>query len=145
MDKTPFRPIIRTQADLAHAWRRLMRPLARTTTHALWLMLIEPTHAPIPQLIEIADSSPRPDADHRAALPEFLRVLVEEGAPPRSRIAFLLTRPGTGGVSDDDRAWARVLYAAARDAGVPCEVVHVATADAISPIPADEVGLSRPA
>ena len=60
---------------------------------------------------------------------------------PGLRVAFLRSRPGKGTVTDTDRAWATSLYAAARRASVPCEVVHLATRGAIRPIPADVVGI----
>ena len=54
-----------------------------------------------------------------------LRVLVFL-APP---VAFLLTRPGCGGMTSDDRAWARALTAAVRRAGLPAWPVHRANND----------------
>ncbi|HXH78955.1 hypothetical protein [Nocardioides sp.] len=42
-------------------------------------------------------------------------------------------------ITETDRLWAMTLYAAARLADVGCEVVHLATLDAIRPIPQDDV------
>ena len=55
------------------------------------------------------------------------------------RFAFLRSRPGHGGVTDDDRAWAMSLYDAGRRAGVPVEVVHRACDDDLVAVPMDEV------
>jgi hypothetical protein len=42
-------------------------------------------------------------------------------------------------VSDDDRAWARGLYDAGRQAGVPLEVVHRACDHDLVAVPMDDV------
>jgi hypothetical protein len=66
---------------------------------------------------------------------------VEREVAPGMRVAFLRSRPGRETITDSDRTWARSLYAAARRAGMPCEVVHLATRGAIRPMPADVVGI----
>ena len=43
MNKPPFRPTIRTQADLEKAWRHLMSPLG-FSGYSIWMMVIEPNH-----------------------------------------------------------------------------------------------------
>jgi hypothetical protein len=73
--------------------------------------------------------------------PELLDLLAEwtNGRVPGGRVAFLRTRPGRGGLDASDRLWAAALYAAARIAGVPCEVVHAANDDRLVPVPLDEI------
>lgn len=138
MATTPFRPVIHTQADLEQAWRHLMRPLG-FSRRSLWLMLICDDDHPLPQLTEIADLAPQPTSRQRR---EFARFLTHLAAMiPDGRFAFLLTRPGLGGQDDVDRLWAGLLYDVARDAGVPCEVVHLATDDTVAPIPMDGLDL----
>lgn len=136
MAKTPFRPIIRSQADLEDAWRHLMRPLG-FGRRSLWLMLVCDDDRPLPQLTEIADLPPRPTSGHQREFGHFLGHLA--AMIPDGRFAFLLTRPGSGGPDHVDRQWAATLYDVAREAGVPCEVVHVATDDTVAPIPMDEL------
>lgn len=138
MTTTPFRPIIRTQADLEDAWRHLMQPLGFSTS-SIWLMLICDDDRPLPQLTEIADAEAPPAGRERAGFVDLLGTII--ATIPDARLAFLRSRPGRGGVDDDDRAWAEMLYAAARTAGAPCEIVHVATDDTVEPIPLDSLGL----
>ena len=47
--------------------------------------------------------------------------------------------PATAGVTDDDRAWARALYDAGRQAGVSLEVVHRACDHDLVAVPMDDV------
>ena len=93
-----------------------------------------------PHLTEIVETPDPRDADMVDGIARNLVGLDREVAPGM-RVAFLRSRPGKDVVTDTDRAWARGLYAAARRAGVPCEVVHLATRGAIRPIPADVVGI----
>lgn len=95
---------------------------------------------PLPHLTEIAEAEDPPDTSEADGLADLLLMLDNEVAPG-ARVAFLRSRPGKDVVTDSDRAWARSLYASARRAGVPCEVVHLATRGAIRPIPADVIGI----
>jgi len=135
-DTTPFRPVIRTQLDLEATWRRLMEPLG-FAGHSVWMMLVGPDDRPVPQITEIEDCDEPPDVHHLTGLADFLRHL--HGDLPRgARFAFLVSRPGSGGVTDSDRTWASGLYWAAREAGVPIEVVHRANDVDLVPVPMDE-------
>ena len=68
-----------------------------------------------------------------------LAVVLEGLAEPGRRFAFLRSRPGAGGVTEDDRAWARSLYDAGRRAGVPLEVVHRACDQDLVAVPMDDL------
>lgn len=146
--RTPYRPVIRSQAELERVWRHLMEPLG-FATRSLWLMVIEDDDRPIPHLTELTDLSERPDPRSARDVTELVRRLGE--ALPRARVAFLLSRPDKGppespAVPDSsDQAWAAVVYAAARDGGVPCEVLHLATDEAVLPIPGDSLARNGPA
>lgn len=142
MTKTPFTPTIRTQADLRDAWEHLMGPWS-FRGHSVWMMLILDDH-PFPHLTEITDAEEPPEHKDTGGLVELLRMLDREVAPG-ARVAFLRSRPGADTITDTDRAWALSLYSTARDAGVACEVVHLATRGAIRPIPQDDVGLATSA
>ena len=138
-----FSPNLTTQAELEDAWRELMGPWS-FGRHSVWMMHVVDDR-PFPQLTEIAETEDPPDTEHVDGLAEILRMLDREHVSG-ARVAFLRSRPGKSVITDTDRAWARSLYAAARRAGVPCEVVHLATRGAIRPIPADVIGIrSRPA
>lgn len=132
-----FSPVLTTQVELERAWRELMGPWS-FSGHSVWMMLVVDDR-PL-QLTEIAEAEDPPDSEHLDGLAELLLMLDREVAPGAC-VAFLRSRPGRDVITDTDRAWAKALYAAARRAGVPCEVVHLATRGAIRPIPADVIGL----
>ena len=133
-----FRPVLTTQTQAEDAWRELMGPWS-FGGHSVWMMLVVDDR-PLPQLTEISEAEHPPDAGHVDGLAEILLGLDRDVAPGL-RVAFLRSRPGRDSITETDRAWARSLYAAARRAGVPCEVVHLATRGTVRPIPADVVGL----
>jgi hypothetical protein len=132
----PFRPLIRTQADLEHAWRHLMQPLG-FGDHSIWMMVINGDR-PIPQLSEIAGAVTPPEAEEVDGLAELMRRLRAD-VSPTVRFAFLRSRPGSGGPNPDDLGWAQALYDAARLARVPIEVVHLANDHDLVPIPMDDL------
>jgi hypothetical protein len=135
---TTHRTLVRSQADLEAVWKVLM---GRQTAgggfggHSLWLLLIDSDDVPAPQVIEITDAVEPPDDFMVSSLAVFLEHLSED-AP---RFAFLRSRPGHGGLTAEDRAWARSLYEAGRRAGVPLEVVHRACDHDLVAVPMDEV------
>ena len=133
-----FEPLIDTQARLEDAWRELMGPWS-FGGHSVWMMLVVDDR-PLPQLTEIAEAVSPPGPDELGGLARLL-VMLDRDVAPGLRVAFLRSRPGKDTITDTDRAWATSLYAAARRAAVPCEVVHLATRGAIRPIPADVVGI----
>jgi hypothetical protein len=130
-------PVIRTQSDLERTWRHLMEPLG-FRGHSLWFMLIGPDDHPLPGLTEIEDSEEVPAPDELATLGEMLSTLLAAIAPG-GRVAFLLSRPGRDGVTTRDRDWASALYSALPAAGVPTEVVHLATDLSVQPLPMDDL------
>ncbi|HEX6151107.1 hypothetical protein [Nocardioides sp.] len=131
-----FRPTIRTQQDLEEAWRTLMGPLG-FAGHSIWLMLIRSDDRPFPHLTQIEDAEHLPTPVELAGAAEMLEELHAEFAPG-GRAAFLRSRPGSGGLTPDDRAWAEALYEVARIAGVPTEVVHRACDVDLVPVPMDD-------
>jgi hypothetical protein len=143
MTTTPYRPTIRTQADLEGAWRHLMEPLG-FSGHSLWLMFIQPDDRLFPHITQIEEAVAPPTGDEGAALVDVLVQLREEHVRG-GRIAFLRSRPGGGGPVADDLAWARSLYAACHVAGLETDVVHLATDEDVVPLPMDVVALAEPA
>ncbi|QYJ03978.1 hypothetical protein KUV85_16900 [Nocardioides panacisoli] len=139
----PYTPPIRDQIDLEDLWHELMGRLGFSSP-SLWLLLIGPDDRPVPSLTEVADAHELPTAAQRSGLVQVLR----EGArvvPPGSRFAFLRTRPGRDRIGIADRRWAAMLYAAAREAEVPCETVHAANDVHLVPVPWEDLPAERPA
>ncbi|HET7069938.1 MAG TPA: hypothetical protein VFI40_03860 [Nocardioides sp.] len=138
MSETPFRPMLRTQADVEAMWRRLMKPLGFGSC-SLWLVVIE-GERPVPKVMEFAEMPAAPeDGDAEA-----LGVVLEELAEPDTRFAFLRSRPGAGRPNADDRAWANALYAAGHRAGARLEVIHLAHDHDIVPMTVDDL-MAEPA
>jgi hypothetical protein len=138
-----YAPVIQTQADLEQVWRRLMSPLG-FGGHSVWLMFIGADDRPVPQLTQIEEAVAPPDEEVLDGLAQVLRSVVD-GLVPGGRVACLRSRPGRAAVTDDDRAWASGLYDACRRAGLPAEVVHLATDDELLPLPLDELRLPETA
>ena len=140
MTTAPFRPTIRTQADLAEVWRTLMGD-GGFGGHSLWMMWIVDDQ-PIPHITEMPESEQPITGSLLDNFVEVLGLLSEEHERP-ARVAFLLSRPGNATVVPADRAWAQTLYGAARAAAVACETVHLATSDHVRPLPLDELESKR--
>lgn len=131
---------IHTQSDLEQLWRQLMEPLG-FSRRTLYLMFIEPDGNPITQLTQLDDPPIEPSASDRASVTGLLSHFSAEMGGQSLRLAFLLCRPGNGRARRNDRLWAGLLYVACREAGVPCEVVHLATDDTLMALPPDDVDL----
>lgn len=113
-------PPIRTQQDLHRLWRLLMGPLG-FGGRSLWVLPLDPDGRATPTLLQIEDLPPLPDLAIRDNLKRFLQHLVQEGD---GSVAFLLSRPGRGGITAGDRRWAHVLGEVVRSAGLPSWPVH---------------------
>lgn len=137
----PLRPVLAHQADLEHTWRHLLQPLG-FTERSLWLMLVDAEHRPLPMLTEVGECAARPDADLLASFADLAGRIVDEQVPGGS-LALLLSRPGAGGPTDDDRAWAHGLVTSCRAVGVRAEVVHLATDVDVVPLPLDALSGAR--
>lgn len=136
-DAEPFAPTLLCQRDVERMWRALMRPLG-WRARALWFVLVGADDRPLPQVCEIAELPDRIDAESHATAARLWRDLLED-LVPGGRMALLLVRPGGDGPTRADRALAEGTYAACRAAGVPLEVMHLATDEDIWPLPADAV------
>lgn len=138
----PFAPTLLSQSDVEQMWRALMQPLG-WRDRSLWFVLVAADDRPLPRVCEIAELPDEVDElGHRNAAAVWHELLAD--LVPGGRVALLLTRPGVGGPTAIDRAFAEGTYAACRAAGVPLEVMHLATDVDVWPLPADEV-LSRSA
>jgi hypothetical protein len=122
---------IGSPADLRERWRALMGPLG-FGERLLWIGFVGPdrrmhkalTQMPIGRLAD------------RSLVDELLSALaavVHESAPG-STLAVLLTRPGSDGISAEDRHWSDALTQAARTAGAPLEPLFRANDKDLLPI-----------
>jgi hypothetical protein len=137
MTTRPFRPVLRTQADVERFWTTICHPLG-WTRHDLWFVIVDADGRPLPSVQDIRDVPVEVDREAVGGLMDLWRHLRDELAPGCS-FAVLLCRPGPAVLQHSDRAWAGALAAASADADIPLEVVHVASDDAIIPLPLDAV------
>lgn len=137
MTKKNFRPVLRTQADVERFWTTICHPLG-WERHDLWFVLVGADGRPLPIVQDVRDLPGAVDPDFVRSLVGVWRRVREEVVPDGS-FAVLLCRPGPAAIQAGDRDWARALSAEAAAAGVPLEVIHVASDVAITPLPLDEV------
>jgi len=100
---------IHSPADLEQRWRALMGPLG-FSERLIWMAVIGPDNRFTKALTQVEiDCPPNEDVANNLvwAMGEAL------GDASDLRLAALLTRPGSGGISDTDRAWTRLLTDAA--------------------------------
>lgn len=128
---------ISTQSDLEAAWRSMMEPLG-FGGRSVWMLMIQPDGRPLRQITHIEECDQAPDREGLAGLTQILSQLSSD-LEPGTRFAFLYSRPGAGGLTEEDRSWAQGLYEAAARAQVPMEVVHRAHDRDLVPVPYDEV------
>lgn len=94
--------VIRTQSDLHRLWTLLLRPLGFGST-SLWLTFIGPDRRPVRSLAEITDCAELPTPHEVDQLFAMLATLLKD-ADDGTCVAFLITRPGSRGLRDDDTA-----------------------------------------
>ena len=126
---TPYRPTIRSQADLIEAWRHLIRPLG-FHRRSVWLLLIDSDDRPTPVMTEVTDLPDAPDAEVTDGFGHMLGDLLQH-VDPAGRWALLLSRPGARPTDEMDRAWAGALYDTVRARGIRHDTIHLATDDEI--------------
>lgn len=114
-----------TQADVQTMWELLMGPLG-FASHSIWVCFVDAHGAPLPQLTQFGDG------DGRLPEPHEVRALCDVLAEVAGHlggvdgVAYLISRPGTWGLTDDDRRVAAQLVAGTRATGLRREPVHVA-------------------
>jgi hypothetical protein len=136
MNDETFRPIIHGQADLEDVWRTLMEPLG-FSDRSLWLMFIDTDDRPMPQLTQIEELPLVLGEVELLGLQQLLAHFSDTGLRP----AFLLSRPGAGGLTADDRRCAAQVLDTCRAANIGVEVMHVATDTVLAPVPMDDLPL----
>ena len=136
---------VRTDADLRERWRSLMGRLG-FGGYSLWLNLVDADGRMTPVLTQIEELDAPPDEIGLDNLMRMCRHLVDEFAPG-GRVAFLLTRPGSAGLTDWDRAWGNALLQGARRHAVPLWPVHRANDEVLRVMAPDDLSgeLARPA
>ena len=121
----PYRPTIRSQADLDAMWRHLMSPLG-FGYRRIYVVFVPPDGRVVPRIAEVTDLSELPDPELAANLLTMCADLIDQQLPTGTRVAFLYARPGGPDFTTADRRWGAALLQAADDAFVPTWPVHLA-------------------
>jgi len=122
---------VHSASDLRQRWRALMRPLG-FDQRLLWFGFVGTDRRLIKALSQIA-MSPRPKARILKNLMSALRTTLCDFQPGVT-VAFLLTGPGRGPISQADRVWAKSLADMAERFAVPLEPIFRANDESVLPV-----------
>lgn len=109
---------VQSTADLRQRWLALISPLGFGGC-TLWLAFLGPDRCMRKVLTPIA-ADPTPDRRFVFDVVLYLQSVLD-GYGPGTTGAFLLSRPGSGPISEGDRQWAALLAAAAAGNSTPVE------------------------
>lgn len=130
-------PQVTDQAELHQRWTLLMGELGFGSPRIYWLFT-SPDGSTDGVIVEITELPDLPDTETSAAMMRGSARLLAQ-LTPGARVALLYARPGRGGLSATDRAWARSLTDAAQEAGIPMWPVHVANDEALRVVAPDDL------
>jgi hypothetical protein len=122
---------IHSPADLQQRWRALMGPLG-FGERLIWMAVIGPDNRFTKALTQVEINCPPMEEVANNTVWAMIEAM---GDPADVRLAALLTRPGSGGISDTDRAWARLLTDAAARHRVRFEPVFRAHDEMLVEVP----------
>ncbi len=111
---------IHSTADLQQRWRALLGHLG-FGERLLRFVFVDPDR----RMVKVLSDVPIPKRPDPGLIGDLLAALREilAKADAGSTVAFLLTRPGVGAITDTDRRWSSVLTHSAAEFGVPIEPI----------------------
>ncbi len=95
---------------------RLQELLGQGLRQQLWLMFLDAEHCQLPLLMP-SDVPRRPDPDDVSKLSDMISLIAEEVGAAAAVVT--LERPEGSTITDDDRAWFRLIRDAAQQSSVP--------------------------
>jgi len=119
---------IGSAADLQQRWRALMQELG-FGERLLRFVFVGPDRRLLKVLTDV-EIGVRPSRRMIDGLMSRLSTVVD-GLGDGHTVALLVSRPGRGGVSNNDRRWCAALTTAAEDFGVPVEPIFRANDEAL--------------
>jgi len=120
---------VHSVTDLGQRWRTLMGELG-FGERLIWFSFVGSNRRMVKVLHQM-EIPPEPQARYGDELFTLLRGVLD-GLPDRgATVALLLSRPGTGPVSEADRRWSAMLTEAARRHGLPMEPIFRANDEAL--------------
>ena len=131
---------IHSADDLCLRWRALMGELGFGEP-LLRFAFVGPDRC----LIKVLHDMPVPDHPTPRIVDDLFGVLraVIDGTDPGITVALLLTRPGTGGISERDRRWATLLHRGAARYDVPIHPIFRANDRSVVLVEPDRAARSR--
>lgn len=125
---------VASSADLRQRWRALMGPLG-FGERLLRFAFLGPDRC----FIKVLSDVPIRVSPDRRLVSDLMSELkaVIDGMPAGTTVAFLLTRPGRGPTSINDRRWAASIREFAAQHGVPIEDVFRANDESLLLVEAD--------
>ena len=115
---------VHSTADLGQRWRTLMGDLG-FGERLIWFSFVDSRRQMVKVLHQM-DIPREPQRQHGDELFTLLRGVLDGLEDTDCTVALLLTRPGAGRISADDRRWSTMLTDAAADHGVPIEPIFLA-------------------
>jgi hypothetical protein len=137
-------PPIHSPQDMHRHWRALMGELGFSRP-LLWFAFVGSDGRMAPQIHQIEDLPRDPDPLLVDNLMGICREALDLAVDPAGSVAFLLSRPGSGRMTESDRVWARALASAAGREPVRLQPIHLATDEAVRVFAADDLILPRSA
>ncbi|MGV0718441.1 hypothetical protein ABQE93_23845 [Mycolicibacterium sp. XJ662] len=119
---------VHSAADMRRRWQALLGPLG-FGQRLLWIGFVGADRRMYQTMSQLPLGS-RPTRRLVGDVMSRLRFMVDN-IEERTTVAFLLTRPGGGPISDLDRQWACLLTDAANEHGVPIEPIFRANDESL--------------
>lgn len=137
MEHPRYDPVLVTQADVEAFWVRICHPLG-WARRDLWFVFVLPDGRTLPQIHDIQELPDLVEPDLTRNLVWIWREALRE-VPEGTSIAAMMCRPGSSRLTEADRCWAESILRATSELGVPLRPLHLASDEAIRPIPMDEL------
>jgi hypothetical protein len=137
-------PPINGPQDMHRHWRALMGELGFSRP-LLWFGFIDSDGRMAPHIHQVDELPLHPTAPMLDSLMQSCHEVLERVVDARGSVAFLFSRPGSGGMTETDRGWARELTAAATRIGVRLQPIHLATDREVLVFAGDDLILPRSA
>ena len=100
---TSDEPSIRNAVELCALWEKLMGRDG-FDTRTLWLLFLDEANRPIKLIVPIEDIPAEPDGEVLDRIARMLDEVLDDGCP--GTVPMLLSRPGPGAMTGNDRRWA---------------------------------------
>jgi hypothetical protein len=130
-------PPVRSMADLDRFWRMIKGPWGFSVPQ-LFCAVFTSSGDVTPIIINIDDCADGPDTESIGNLFHVLTRVVDENAAGGS-VAMMFARPGTDGIEERDRQWARELTTSGQHAAIDVWPVYLGDDDRVRVVAPDDL------